>query len=79
MDIRLIIRIHELLLGQRTGRPKVLAQRLGVSERSIYNYIGYMKTELNAPIAYEAQKESYYYESKCDFNFEGKDIKFEDK
>ena len=71
MDIRKIIRIHKLLLMERTGKPKELAIRLGVSERSIYNYIAYMKKELNAPIAYEPIKESYYYVNKCEFNLEG--------
>ena len=71
MDIRLIIRLHKLLLIEQTGNPKELAFKLGISERSVYNYIGFMKTELNAPIAYEAQKASYYYERVCEFSFEG--------
>jgi transcriptional antiterminator len=71
MDIRKIIRIHKLLLAETTGNPKELANRLNVSERSIYNYIAYMKTELNAPIAYEPYKQSYYYKNKCEFNLEG--------
>lgn len=71
MDIRLIIRLHKLLLIEQTGSPKELAFKLGISERSVYNYIGFMKTELNAPIAYEVQKASYYYERACEFNFEG--------
>lgn len=71
MDIRLIIRLHKLLLIAQTGSPKGLAFKLGVSERSVYNYIGFMKTELNAPIAYEVQKSSYYYERVCEFSFVG--------
>lgn len=71
MDIRKIIRIHKLVVAETTGNPKELANRLNVSERSIYNYIAYMKTELNAPIAYEPYKQSYYYQNKCEFNLEG--------
>ena len=61
-------------MAQRTGKPIDLAQKIGVSERSIYNYISYMKKELNAPIDYIVQKESYYYKTKCDLNFEGNDL-----
>lgn len=71
MDIRKIIRIHKLLLAERTGKPNELANKLEVSERSIYNYISYMKAELNAPIEYDTLKKSYYYIEKCEFNLEG--------
>ncbi len=79
MDIRLIIRIHQLILDQRTGKPKDLASRLGISERSVYNYIGYMKNNLNAPISYEAMKQSYYYSSECNLNFKVNDISLLDE
>ena len=71
MDIRKIIRLHKLIKIQRTGSPRELADKLGVSERSIYNYIGYMKMELIAPISYEEKNESYCYEIDCEFNLEG--------
>ncbi len=69
MDIRIIIRLHELLNGQITGSPKQLALKLGISERSVFNYISFMKSELNAPICYNSQKESYHYHGNCDLNF----------
>jgi transcriptional antiterminator len=71
MDIHIIIRSHKLLLAERTGGLKELALKLALSERSVYNYIGFMKTELNAPIIYQVQKGSYYYERVCEFNFDG--------
>jgi len=71
MDIRKIIRIHVLILEERTGNPKELAIKFGVSERSIYNYISFMKGELNAPIIYDGLKESYCYEIPCEFNLDG--------
>lgn len=71
MDIRKIIKLHHLIKNERTGKPSELAGKLGVSERSVYNYIGFMKMELNAPISYEENKESYCYESDCEFNIEG--------
>jgi transcriptional antiterminator len=71
MDIRKIIRIHKLISTETTGNPKELAERLEVSERSIYNYIAFIKTELNAPVEYDNLKKSYYYTQDCEFNLEG--------
>jgi transcriptional antiterminator len=71
MDIRKIVRLHKLIKNQRTGSPKELAEKIGVSERSVYNYIGYMRIELNAPISYEEEKRSYCYEYDFDFNLDG--------
>ena len=69
MDIRIIIRLHNLFLAERTGDPKNLAAFLGISVRSVYNYISFMKKELNAPIAYEVQKTSYCYQRVCELSF----------
>lgn len=71
MDIRKIIRIHKLVLTETTGNPRELAERLGVSERSIYNYMSFIKTELNAPLEYDTLKKTYYYTHNCEFNLEG--------
>lgn len=60
MDIRIIIRLHEYLTSERTGAPKELASKLGISERSLYNYIAYMKSEMNAPIRYNMPFSSSY-------------------
>ena len=71
MDIRIIIRLHEFLLSERTGTPKELAAKLGISERSVYNYIAFMKAEMNAPIMYDFQKGNYSYSRTCELHFEG--------
>jgi DNA-binding CsgD family transcriptional regulator len=54
-----------------TGNPQKLAEKLGISVRSVYNYIRFMKKELNAPIAYEVRKMSYYYQRICELSFKG--------
>ncbi len=61
MNIRVVIRIHEMISMESTGKPSDLAHLLNVSERTVYNYISFMKEELKAPINYSAVKESYYY------------------
>lgn len=71
MDIRLIIRIHNLISNKKTGTPKQLSKTLEVSERTVYNYIAFMKQELNAPIIYNIALANYCYEFDCKLNFKG--------
>lgn len=71
MDIRIIIRLNELIVNEQTGRPSELASKLGITERSVYNYIAFMKNEMKAPIYYNSQRLSYIYNNDCDFKFNG--------
>lgn len=71
MDIRVIKKLHELIKTERTGSPKELCIKLGISERTVYNYISFMKNELNAPIKYRSNKDSYCYLGKCELRFDG--------
>ena len=71
MDIRIVIKIHELISTRRAGNSEDLAERLGISVRTVYNYITFMKTELNAPITYDSQNKKYRYERECELNFKG--------
>ncbi|MBV6879032.1 hypothetical protein KVY03_04160 [Epilithonimonas sp. FP105] len=69
MDIRIIIRIHNLVNIQQTGSPKGLAENLKMSERMVYHYLNYMKSEMNAPIKYNFKKQSYCYTDDAGFCF----------
>ncbi|WP_445716525.1 hypothetical protein [Flavobacterium sp.] len=69
MNIKNIIRIHELIRTSQSGSPKELASKIGVSERMLYHYIAFMREELKAPIVYNAQKACYYYDGECSLNF----------
>jgi len=71
MDIRIIKKLHEYIKTERTGSPKELANKLAVSERTVYNYISYMKIEMNAPIVFDNQKGNYFYERDCLLAFWG--------
>lgn len=71
MDIRIIIRIHELTKTSQTGTPKELAKKIEVSERTVYNYIAFMRDELKAPIIYNVVSSNYCYDGVCKLNFEG--------
>jgi predicted DNA-binding transcriptional regulator YafY len=46
-----------------TGTPKEFAEKLRVSERQLYKYLKNLK-ELGAPIKYNKNSRSYYYDCK---------------
>jgi tetrahydromethanopterin S-methyltransferase subunit H len=69
LDIRIIIQLDNLIGKEMTGSPKQLASKLSMTERSVYNYIAFMKQEMNAPILYDYQRISYVYDNDCEFKF----------
>ncbi|MDP4187465.1 MAG: hypothetical protein Q8907_03305 [Bacteroidota bacterium] len=58
----LIEKIDYFIQKGETGSPKELAEKLSICERSVYSYIGFMKSELHAPIVYDFQLKSYSYQ-----------------
>lgn len=69
MKIKIIIKIHDLIRTGRTGNPSEFAYKTGVSKRTLYEYISFMKNELNAPIYYNRSRESYEYFQECNLKF----------
>lgn len=63
-----IERLHQLIRLNATGTPKECAQKLGISERQLYNIIELMK-ELGAPIIYSMQAGAYQYIYEVDWSF----------
>lgn len=57
-----IQRLDALIRQKRTGSPKELARKLGISERWLYNFLDEIKSELDCPIRYNRMKRSYVYE-----------------
>ena len=60
--------LHSLINRGCTGNAKELANKLGVTERQLYNYIQELR-ELNIPIAYDNIGYTYYYEKPVRFEF----------
>ena len=52
--------INQLIRQQRTGSPKELATKLGISERQVYNSIDYLRDK-EVPISYCRFRKTYYY------------------
>ena len=67
-----IERIDRLIRIKATGNPDQLATKLGMSRRSVFEYINLMK-ENGAPIKFCHFRQSYYYDEvgffKITFHF----------
>jgi len=61
MDFTKIERMDVLIRNNSTGRPSDFANKLNMSERSLYNYINFMRFQLRAPIEYSNEMQSYFY------------------
>ena len=59
-------RIDQLIRIKGTGTPSELADKIGISERSMYEYIRLMK-DFGAPVLYSRQRKSYYYKQEGRF------------
>jgi predicted DNA-binding transcriptional regulator YafY len=59
-------RIDQLIRIKGTGTPSELAGKIGISERSTYEYIRLMK-DFGAPVLYSRQRKSYYYKQEGRF------------
>jgi predicted DNA-binding transcriptional regulator YafY len=62
-----LARIDQLIRIKATGTPVELADKLGISERSVYEYLNLMK-DLGAPIKFNSYRQSYYYDEEGYFN-----------
>ena len=59
--LNLLREVDQYIRRKGTGSPPELARKIGISERSLYDYLKVLK-ELGAPIRFSRQEHSYYYE-----------------
>ncbi len=55
-----LIRLDYLIHLKSTGTPADCAQKIGISERSLYDYLRILK-EMGAPIKFSRNRGTYYY------------------
>jgi transcriptional antiterminator len=70
MNIAKIKNLIHLIEKERTGTPKELARRLELSERMVYNYVGVLRKDLNAPVVYNRTKQTYQYNEQGKLRWE---------
>ena len=71
MNIRIFIRLYELIVTKQTGMPIELAKKVEISDRTLHYYITFMKNQMKAPIVYDNKLVSYIYETECKLCFAG--------
>ncbi|WP_019987854.1 hypothetical protein [Rudanella lutea] len=59
--IALIERIDRLIRQRATGTPEQMAERLGISRSTWFNYLTVLKNDLNFPVEYDREHQTYYY------------------
>ena len=59
--LRVIDRMNDLIRRSSTGTPCEFAEKLNISESTLYKYLSSLKQELGAPIAYCRYRRTYYY------------------
>jgi hypothetical protein len=52
--------LHNLITNEITGSPKIIANKLQVSERSVHLLLENLK-DFNAEISYSRSRKTYYY------------------
>lgn len=52
--------LDHLIRSKSTGDPTLLSKRLGISKRTLFDFLGLMR-DLGAPIAYCKDRKSYIY------------------
>jgi predicted DNA-binding transcriptional regulator YafY len=61
-----LIRLDYLIHLKATGKPADCAHRIGISERSLYDYLKLLK-EMGAPIKFSRNRGTYYYNEEGRF------------
>jgi hypothetical protein len=62
VDLVKLDRLDALVRRQATGSPEHLAERLGMSRSSLFEFIAFLRDEMQAPLRYSKKLNSYIYE-----------------
>lgn len=65
-ELKSLERIHSFIKTKRNGKPKELADRLGISRSCLYRNIQKLE-ELGAEITYSRMAGHFYYENDFEF------------
>lgn len=64
--LNLLLQLDQFIRLKGTGSPSEFARKLGISERSLYEYLKVLK-DLGAPVKWSRQDKSYYYSTEGQF------------
>jgi predicted DNA-binding transcriptional regulator YafY len=69
MNIEKLESLHNLIVSGRARNTKAIARSLNVSDRMVYNYLNYMRNELNAPLVFDKNSGGYRYTEQGELSF----------
>ena len=61
-----LIRLDYLIYLNATGKPHDCAQKIGISERTLYDYLKLLR-EMGAPVKFSRHRGTYYYNEEGRF------------
>jgi hypothetical protein len=64
--IQRLSRLDNLITHKRTGSPADFAQKIGISERSLYDYLKLLK-DMGAPVKFSRHRRTFYYVTDGNF------------
>jgi predicted DNA-binding transcriptional regulator YafY len=64
--IQRLIRMDHLITYKRTGKPAAFARKIGISDRSLYDYLRLLR-DMGAPICFSRNENTYYYKEEGNF------------
>lgn len=70
IELNRIVKIDYLIRHKATGSPVYLATQLGISKRTLFETLSFMKNSLHAPIVYNKYRQTYIYQEEGFFCFD---------
>ena len=64
-NLNYVEKLHELIVQQKTGSPKELAEKLGINRAKLYVLIDELN-DLNMHVVYSRKYETFYYQQAED-------------
>lgn len=59
-----LIRMDSLIQRRSTGTPQEFAKKLELSRSTLFEYLAYMRQDLEVGILYDRYRGTYYYEGE---------------
>lgn len=67
--LREIERVDALVRLKATGTPDEMAEKLGISRSTWFEYLNVLTNDLGFPIAYDSNRKTYFYMEDGTFSF----------
>lgn len=76
INLKTILRMDFLIRHRCTGSPVEFARKLELSRSTLFEYLAYMRYELDISVPYDKYQSTYYYDDRglyASLGFKGED------